>query len=75
MLYSLSYRLKNQIFWRTIKNVAGDHPASDLPVATRVVMLADNTRLEIPMDGTLFKFSPERFELTKQFNELNNKNK
>lgn len=68
MLYSVSYKKPGALFWKTIKNVEGDLMLADdrpggsnhaLPV--RVLILADKTRIELPMNGVIIKFSPQRF--------------
>ena len=60
MIYSVQYRQQNQWFWRTIKKVKGDLIPQELP-ATRVFILEDESRIEIPLQGTEFKFCYKRF--------------
>lgn len=64
MTYTVYYRLKSSKFWQTVKNVKGDGllPGN----AHRYLILQDESRLEIPMEGTEFKFSRERFLIIKQ---------
>lgn len=57
--YTIKYRLKNQWFFRAVKNVIGDAVPRNLP-NTRVMFLDDDSTIEIPNDGTVFKFSKER---------------
>jgi len=62
MVYSVRYKKFGSLFWKTVKNVEGDtimdHVGQALPV--RVLLLADKSRIEIPMD-CIIKFSKERF--------------
>lgn len=58
--YEVKYKRKNQWFWRRIKNVEGDLLAADLP-GYRVFFLMDKGRIELPLDGTAFIFSKDRF--------------
>lgn len=66
MKYSVRYRLFGKWFWKTIKNVKGDLVATDIPTPTRVFLLEDETRIEIPLGGTEFRFSKERFLVIKK---------
>jgi len=65
MVYTVKYKLKNQS-WKKIKNVKGDLIVQDLPNPTRVLILDDETRIEIPYNNTVFVFSKERFIAIKQ---------
>lgn len=58
--YFCKYKLQGDMFWNTQENIKGDFIAEDLK-NTRVLVLSDETRLEIPIEGTLFKFSNGRF--------------
>ena len=62
MKYVVSYKKPEQFWWRRIRNVVGDtileHNQSVLPM--RVLFLADNVRIEIPMD-CIIRYSKERF--------------
>jgi hypothetical protein len=60
MVYSLKYRLKSRFLWKTVKGIKGDLVPDDLP-GIRVIILNDNSRLEIPIEGTEFLFCPNRF--------------
>ena len=66
MKYTVQYKLKGSWFWKTIKTVKGDFIATDLGVPMRVLILEDETRLEIPIEGTQFQFCPHRFLAVKQ---------
>ena len=66
MTYSVKYRLKGQWFWRRVKRVKGDLVPNDLGVVSRVLILENEERIEIPMEGTEFRFSTERFLVIKQ---------
>lgn len=68
--YEVRYREYNRLFFRTIKNVRGDFVAKDLPQEPRVFILADESRVEVPTQGTVFEFSKERFMTIKQLMEL-----
>lgn len=61
--YTVYYKKKDQILFRKIKNVTGDGRLlpPEWPFPVRLVELEDKTRIEIPMEGTVFKFSKERF--------------
>lgn len=62
MNYTVYYKKIGDLFWKKINNVKGDIIATDLPHPTRVVLLDDESRVEIPMgNDMLFKFSKERF--------------
>lgn len=66
MIYSVKYRLAGQWFWRKLKNVKGDLIATEFPTATRVFILADESRLEVPLEGAQFLFDSGRFVSIKQ---------
>jgi hypothetical protein len=61
--YTVRYRRQGQVFWRKLRNIAGDSIQSDLPTPTRILFFKDNSRLEIPLTGTEFWFSKGRFDL------------
>jgi hypothetical protein len=65
MTYSVKYKTKNQWFWRRIKKVKGDLISPDLP-DVRIFILEDESRLEVPLSGTEFKFCSKRFIAIKQ---------
>jgi len=62
--YTVWYKKIDKLRWSKIKNVKGDGFLENAPV--RFFMLEDETRLEIPVLGTIFKFSNERFLLIKE---------
>lgn len=61
MTYTVKYKQYNKKFWTTIKNVKGDFIAEDVPGNPRVLILANEERVEIPTQGVFFWFSQERF--------------
>jgi hypothetical protein len=66
MNYTVKYKSKNSWFWKVIKNVKGDGIIQDFPIPFRYFILNDETRIEIPMDGTIFNFGKERHYLIKE---------
>jgi hypothetical protein len=66
----MKYKTKEQIFWRKLKKVRGDGIMADSPVPTRFFILENEERIEIPIEGTIFHFSFERFLLIKKNMEL-----
>jgi len=67
-MYNAFYRKPGALFWRKIKNVTGDssfffngRDGTQHVQPLRVLTLADNTRIELPMT-VIVKFSAERFE-------------
>ncbi len=63
MNYTVHYKKPHGLIWHRVKNVEGDTLMEDakknnMPV--RVILLANKTRLEIPIT-CLIKFSKERF--------------
>jgi hypothetical protein len=64
--YTVKYKKLTDSFWKTIKNVKGDGVMEKYPVPTRYFILNDETKYEIPIEGMIFKFSKERYELIKQ---------
>ena len=65
MNYTVKFKLQNSLFWKTVKNVKGDLITPDLP-NVRVLILNDESRLEIPLNGTQFYFCSRRFLAIKQ---------
>lgn len=59
MKYEVKYKLKNEWFWKKIKNVTGDLLSEKSN--QRVFILEDETRIEIPIAEALFIFSRDRF--------------
>jgi len=67
MIYTVKYKQVGAFFWKTIKKVKGDHIANDLPTHPRVLILDDESRIEIPTTtNMMWSFSPERFMLIKK---------
>jgi len=66
MTYTVKFKTEKDWFWKTLKKVKGDGLMPDSPVPTRFFILEDETRIEIPITGTIFKFSNERFLMIKQ---------
>jgi len=63
MNYSVWYKKPHGLIWHKVKNVEGDTIMEDVKgksLPMRVLLLANKTRLEIPMT-CLIKFSKERF--------------
>jgi len=74
MVYTVKFKKPGALFWRKIKNVAGDTVMRDdtpkigtnQPFNVRVLFLSDKTRIEIPM-SYIIKFSKERhFDIKEQ---------
>lgn len=66
MTYIVEYKKVNSLFWRKIKGVKADFSAPDLSDKPRVFILENETRIEIPTKGVMFRFSSERFLVIKQ---------
>ena len=66
MVYVVKYRKKGQVFFRTVNKVKGDFIANDVPGSPRVLVLEDETRMEIPTIDTEFVFDSKRFLVIKQ---------
>lgn len=73
IVYSVKYRMRGQMLSRKLKKVLGDWfmgPVGDLthgptPGGFRCFELSDKRRIDIPIDGTMFIFSSERYELVR----------
>ena len=65
ILYEVSYKKVDSHIWNNIKKVKGDLIISELP-NTRILILEDETRIEIPLTDMMFKFSKERFYRIKE---------
>lgn len=59
--YTVCYKTSSAWFWRKLRQVKGDLVPNDLPEKMRVFILADESRVEIPLAGTSFKFSKGRY--------------
>lgn len=66
MTYTVKYKRKGALFWRKLTNVKGDLIPADLGSALRVFILEDETRIEVPIEGTEFRFCSKRFLSIKQ---------
>ena len=66
MTYTVKFKTEKDWFWKTLNKVKGDGIMPDSSVSTRFFILEDESRIEIPITGTLFKFSNERFLMIKQ---------
>lgn len=74
MTYKVKYKLHNQLFWRKLKKVTGDsvfdrRGNKDSLVGVPPTMcfeIEDTTRVEVPIVGTMFEFSKERFLIIKK---------
>ena len=64
--YTVTYKTAKDFFWKKIKNVQGDGIIPNYPVPTRYFHLGDESRVEVPIEGTTFKFSKERFIVVKK---------
>ena len=63
MLYTVFYKAPRHWFWRKLKKVKGDtvlESSQKTPLPVRVIILSDETRIEIPMTWAI-KFSRDRF--------------
>lgn len=60
MTYTVRY--KRGLLWRRIKDVVADGLIENYPI--RFFITLDEERIEIPSEGTIFRFSPERFKAT-----------
>ena len=69
MIYTVKYRKKGQWFWRVLKKVKGDMVGTDLPGQPRIFFFEDESRLEIPSDGTEFLFDHRRYLLIKSLED------
>jgi len=67
-IYVVNYKRHNQWFWRTIKDVVEDGIVGEAvsTISFRFFVTKNLTRFEIPIDGTLFKFAPERAEIIRR---------
>jgi len=71
--YTVYYKKIGGFFWKKIKRVKGDSfvengyslGPNNIPIGTtkdiRWFILEDETRIEIPCNGIIFKFSSQRF--------------
>lgn len=61
MTYTVHYKPNGVWFWKKLRAVKGDLIATEMGEPTRVFILEDETRIEIPLRGTQFRFCPRRF--------------
>lgn len=67
MHYTVKYKVQGSFFWKTIRNVKGDGiMTSETNFPIRFFITADEERVEIPIPGSRFWFSKERFLSIKQ---------
>ena len=70
--YDVSYRQRGRIFWQTVKNVTGDFvfwekTLNDMgkplpfPTPTRVFDTDNGSRVDVPIEGTEFRYPPQRY--------------
>lgn len=64
--YTVKIKKIGGLFSKTVSKVKGDFIAQDVAGNPRVLILEDETRLEIPTQNMIFEFSKERFILIKQ---------
>jgi len=64
--YTVTYKTEKDFFWKKIKKVQGDGIIPEYPEPTRYFHLEDESRVEIPIRGTIFRFSKERFIVIKK---------
>lgn len=72
-MYTVKYKKIGSFFWKKLKSVKGDgfvENGYNVAIGTtkniRWFVLKDETRIEIPCEKMIFKFSPNRFILTCQ---------
>jgi hypothetical protein len=63
ILYTCYY--KGKFFWHKIKKVKGDFIAKE-NFNIRILILEDETSIQIPVNNRIIKFSKERFYATKE---------
>ena len=65
MTYTVKYRIKGNLLWNTVKNVRGDVLPSDMP-GFKILIIDTEEQFHIPLEGTEFWFSKERYISIKQ---------
>lgn len=65
MTYEVKYKLKDSWFFKSIKNVKGDLVSPDIS-NLRIFICDNEDRFEVPIEGTVFWFSKDRFLLIKR---------
>ena len=61
MLYSVKYRKCGSFFWKTLKAVKADSHLVSEGLQVKVLILNDETRVEIPYNSHEFRYSRERY--------------
>jgi hypothetical protein len=64
--YTVKFKKVGSLFSHKVKRVKGDFIASDVEGKPRVLILENESRIEVPTVGMIFEFSFERFLLIKQ---------
>lgn len=59
--YTLKYKRKNQFFFKTVKNIIGDELVITNGFHHMAFHIEDKSIIEIPIQGTEFKYSKERY--------------
>lgn len=76
MLYTVWYKRYNSFFWRKIEKIKADGVLIDMSSQVKSVyhhrwfITEDESRIEIPMQGMLFKFDTKRFLSIKKSMEI-----
>lgn len=60
-MFTVKYKKVNDFLWKRVTRVVGDQYNEQ--TRTRVFYLEDNAIVEVPVDGIVFKFGKERFEM------------
>lgn len=66
LTYTVKYKKVGWFFSRKIKKVKGDFIATDVSGGPRVLILENETRIEVPTINMIFEFSNERYMVIKQ---------
>lgn len=66
MTYAVRFKRRGSWVWRKLERVKGDLVTQELGVPFRVFILEDESRVEVPIDGTEFRFCSKRFLVIKQ---------
>lgn len=62
--YTVKYKHRLRLFWRTIRNVTADGVADGMP--HRYFVRDDGSRVEIPFMHCRFKFGKERDQIIRE---------
>jgi hypothetical protein len=60
MTYTVFYKPVGNRWWKKIEKVIGDGMINETKTDIRFFILEDNSRIEIPCKGIMFKFGPDR---------------